>query len=52
MIKTVQIGLKFNNPILIEDIENDIDPLLIPIIKKEFHYRNGLYFVNFNNEEF
>lgn len=33
MIKTIQIGMKFNNPILVEDIESDIDPVLTPLIK-------------------
>lgn len=33
MIKTIQIGMKFNNSILVEDIESDIDPVLTPLIK-------------------
>ena len=33
MIKTIQIRMKFNNPILVEDIENDIDSVLTPLIK-------------------
>lgn len=45
------MSIKFNNPVLIENVGEDLDPLIDPILEKNFIIKMGRKFIRLGNEE-
>lgn len=49
--RTLEMSIKFNNPILIENIGEELDPLIDPILEKNFIMKMGRKFIKIGSEE-
>lgn len=45
------MSIKFNNPIIIENVGEELDPLIDPILEKNFIIKMGRKFLRLGNEE-
>ena len=51
MIKTVEMCLRMGQPILIEDIEEQLSSLLEPLLSKQFNIVNGRKIVKLGDSD-
>lgn len=49
--RTLELCVKFNKPLLVENIENTLDPLIDPILLKNFDIKGGKKYVKLGNEQ-